>query len=136
MSPELRRRHATPLGSDLIVPNRPVPGGPRDDRPPAVAERARERSAKEMDERHRQVLDARPLTVYCALCGWTAVGPAGDCRAMAKDHRETAHPKAGKAKLRRGEGLKHWSRKGPTPEQSAEAEARRLIHERAARRDG
>jgi hypothetical protein len=50
------------------------------------------KTAERIDLEHRARMDARPLTVSCALCWWTWAGTAGEAREQARAHRSDKHP--------------------------------------------
>lgn len=49
--------------------------------------------------------DAQPTATGCLLCEWSHIGPAGEGREAAAEHRREAHPGVGerrKGRRRRG----------------------------------
>jgi hypothetical protein len=65
---------------------------------------------------HQRFLDAQKTTTRCAFCKWKYVGPAGEGRLKAEEHRRDEHPerapggKLAEAFERRKRRRKPWSR--------------------------
>lgn len=60
-----------------------------------------------IDEWHA-LMDALEVREACLFCGWEFVGPAGDGRKHALQHRRSAHPEVKPARRRNGRHLKSF----------------------------
>jgi hypothetical protein len=83
------------------------------------------KTISQLDREEAAASDRQPMTVRCALCGWTLETTAARGRMWAAKHRERKHPELVKAK-RRG-----FPKSGPTLRRERQAEER--LEQTAAR---
>ena len=115
------RQNARVRGLGDAVPVFTKPKGPREPDPtPKTSDELR----AEAQERR----DAAPLTVRCALCGWSMEGTAGEGREAAKAHRLKEHPEVKPVRRKRD----NLSALRPQNDAESKAEAMVLVEQRRA----
>lgn len=83
-----------------------------------------EKKVGETNDEHRAWLDAQPVRTGCGLCEWAFEGTAAEGRAVAREHRETSHPRHKDAsRTATGTGALTPERDAQEPPAGATAEA-------------